>query len=155
MDKEQNEKEYQRQYYLKRKTELQEKRRLHYQENRNKYLESAKRFQDNHPEYTKEYNKNWYSRNEDYKRQRVQAGYEQRKEKAIHYLGGKCRICGLVDECLAVYDFHHLRDKERSLSSLMRQIRKWEQIVVELDKCCLLCCLCHRKVHAGILQVPS
>ena len=37
--------------------------------------------------------------------------YNTRLLKAVKYLGGKCQVCGLVDDPV-VYDFHHLRDKE-------------------------------------------
>lgn len=69
------------------------------------------------------------------------------KDRAIAYLGGKCRSCG-YEKCPAAMDFHHpnVRDKDFNISSTM----SWEKIQPELDKCVLLCSNCHRETHAGL-----
>jgi len=72
---------------------------------------------------------------------------EARKRQAVAHLGGKCLDCGLVD-IPDVYDFHHLdpSTKDGAISNLIN--RSWARIVVELEKCVLLCAVCHRKRHA-------
>jgi predicted HNH restriction endonuclease len=68
------------------------------------------------------------------------------KNRAIDYLGGKCRICG-YDKCPSAMVFHHLdpREKDFDISSRL----SWEAIEPELKKCVLLCSNCHHEVHAG------
>lgn len=74
------------------------------------------------------------------------------KNKSIEYLGSKCNNenCPIKYLNLGswVFDFHHLGDKENGISELL-QIRgmTWDKIKPELDKCVLLCVLCHRLEH--------
>ena len=76
------------------------------------------------------------------------------KQLAIDYLGGKCQECGIIDKCVAIYDFHHRDPSEKEghieivLKRHWKDMRITEDIIVELDKCDLLCSNCHRKVHA-------
>lgn len=69
------------------------------------------------------------------------------KAKAVKYLGGCCKHCGLVSTYLGVYDFHHIdmSEKEADPGSLLHY--RWERIQKELDKCILLCANCHRIEH--------
>jgi hypothetical protein len=69
------------------------------------------------------------------------------KERALDYMGGQCCLCG-YDKCPQALEFHHLnpREKDFEISSKM----KWETIQTELDKTVLVCCRCHREIHAGI-----
>ena len=69
------------------------------------------------------------------------------KARAVSYLGGECRHCGLVTDHLAVYDFHHIdmKEKEADPGSLLHY--SWTRIQKELDKCILLCANCHRIEH--------
>lgn len=71
------------------------------------------------------------------------------KHRAIEYLGGKCKICGLIDDP-CVYDFHHKDPNQKDYKLSSRKI-SFRKIKTELDKCILLCCMCHRKLHADIL----
>lgn len=69
------------------------------------------------------------------------------KAKAIAYLGGKCVRCG-YDKHPAALAFHH-RDpfqKEFTIGSVAN--RAWNVIVLELDKCDLLCANCHCIEHS-------
>jgi len=84
---------------------------------------------------------------------------EKLKRLAIDYLGSKCHYCGLQDECASVYDFHH-RDvdaKEGNLSvmvfrkascSITKPPTLTPDLIAELDKCDLVCSVCHRRLHA-------
>jgi hypothetical protein len=69
------------------------------------------------------------------------------KARAVEYLGGECRHCGLVTDHLCVYDFHHvdMKEKEADPGSLLHY--SWTRIQKELDKCILLCANCHRIEH--------
>ena len=72
--------------------------------------------------------------------------WNTRKIEAIKYLGGKCIDCGLVDHPVC-YDFHHRDPKLKEVDWGELKIRKWSSITQELDKCDLLCAICHRKKH--------
>jgi hypothetical protein len=65
--------------------------------------------------------------------------------KAVEHKGGKCIKCGYSN--IVGLDFHHLRDKEHTISSLCEKGARWNQIEKELKKCELLCSNCHREHH--------
>lgn len=74
-----------------------------------------------------------------------------KKQFAIEYKGGKCSCCGYVD-CSAALDFHHLDPsvKESSIADMIHKRSISENdLKKELDKCILVCCRCHREIHAG------
>lgn len=65
----------------------------------------------------------------------------------MELLGGRCAICK-YDGADEAFDFHHEDPlgKDFEISSKMTS---WKAIENELKKCSLLCCRCHREVHAG------
>jgi len=69
------------------------------------------------------------------------------REKAVAHLGGKCLICG-YDKCVEGFDFHHVDPMGKDFT-ISNRMTSWERIRPELSKCVLLCCRCHREVHAG------
>lgn len=76
----------------------------------------------------------------------------ENKLRAIEYKGGCCKDCkGTFPPY--VYDFHHLdpKEKEGTLGTLLH--RTFENCIVELDKCVLLCANCHRIRHF-VNEVP-
>lgn len=75
--------------------------------------------------------------------------HQKLKQQAVNYKGGSCEICG-YKENLNALEFHHLNslEKEFTISSKMRSLKS---IKKELDKTALLCCICHRDVHAGLI----
>ena len=85
--------------------------------------------------------------------------YEKRifMDKMTKAIGGKanlkCNICG-YHKCISALEFHHIDagQKERAISKM--QNYSYKRIKKEIDKCILLCCLCHREHHAGILDLP-
>ena len=70
--------------------------------------------------------------------------------------GGKCQVCGLVDDCYSIYDFHHLNpaDKLFNLSSVNTVMQK-EKMAEEAKKCILVCSNCHRKITLGYYQLQG
>jgi len=66
--------------------------------------------------------------------------------KAVQYLGGVCKNCGFTQH--AAFDFHHRIPAEKDVSWDKLRKRGWKRIVVELDKCDLLCANCHRIHHS-------
>lgn len=82
------------------------------------------------------------------------------KTAAIIYKGSQCVICAYA-ECEAALDFHHVKPEHKdfllsayrktgldSLGELLPEVRQ------ELDKCVLVCCRCHREIHAGHRTLP-
>lgn len=68
------------------------------------------------------------------------------KIEAVAYLGGECRDCGLRTDRVVVYDFHH-KDPTQKDFSIGKQAKSFLSIKEELDKCELLCAICHRIRH--------
>lgn len=75
-------------------------------------------------------------------------GWNRVKIKAIAYLGGKCRDCGLVGHPV-LYDFDHRDPKQKEFSWNKLRLRAWKSIQAELDKCDLVCSHCHRLRHCN------
>ena len=64
-----------------------------------------------------------------------------------------CIICGESEPvCI---DFHHVNPDEKELA--VSQMNGWpkDKILAEISKCVTICSNCHRKVHAGIIQIPE
>ena len=71
------------------------------------------------------------------------------KKQAVEYKGGRCEKCNWKGDTSG-FDFHHLdpTKKEFELSAKLIATMSWEKIQNELDKCQLLCALCHRLEHS-------
>lgn len=63
-----------------------------------------------------------------------------------------CNICGETAHCCL--DFHHLGNKDASVSAAVHRGWSRERMQVEILKCSVLCANCHRKVHEGLLELP-
>ncbi len=59
-----------------------------------------------------------------------------------------CAVCGysLFHQCL---DYHHIKGKDKALSKC-KSIREAR---IEIAKCMVLCCTCHRLVTCGLMSV--
>lgn len=61
----------------------------------------------------------------------------------------KCESCGEDRaECL---DFHHIGDKDVSVSQAVARGWGKDRIIKEIEKCTVLCANCHRVAHAGVM----
>lgn len=62
-----------------------------------------------------------------------------------------CKFCQENEPvCL---DFHHTGDdKDFEVSDAVARGMGWTRMLVEIQKCIVVCSNCHRKIHAGILQ---
>lgn len=72
--------------------------------------------------------------------------YEGRKWECFNYKGGKCEICGVIENA-DFYDFHHIVPENKEFNITASLMKKWGSIKAELDKCLMLCPNCHRKEH--------
>ena len=70
----------------------------------------------------------------------------KRKLKAIEYKGGKCSKCG-YDKNLSALEFHHVNSNEKDFEISRYISKSWESLVIELDKCILVCSNCHKEIH--------
>lgn len=69
------------------------------------------------------------------------------KLKCIEYKGGKCEKCG-YNKCPAALTFHHIDPNEKDFGiSSNGYSRSFEKCKPELDKCMLLCMVCHAELH--------
>jgi hypothetical protein len=73
------------------------------------------------------------------------------KEKLVDYKGGKCIVCG-YNKYVGNLSFHHLnsQDKDFNISGKSFSI---ECLKKEVDKCVLLCHICHGELHAGLIKL--
>jgi len=63
-------------------------------------------------------------------------------------LGVGCSECG-YNEHPAALDFHHLENKDRSITRLVSGNFKWSRVLTDLQKCDVLCSNCHRVIHSS------
>ena len=71
----------------------------------------------------------------------------KQKQLAFDYKGGACQMCGIADECLGIYDFHHIDPETKDAT--IASFKCFKTAKKELDKCILVCSNCHRKIHYG------
>lgn len=102
---------------------------------------------------TIEYRREWESKNKDKRRVYNRVG----KDKLISWFkeyksSCSCLVCGENESC--TIDFHHTdpSEKEYTIASLVHTL-SGRKLRNELKKCIPLCSNCHRKVHAGIIQL--
>lgn len=72
------------------------------------------------------------------------------KKKAVDYKGGACHKCNWSGD-ISGFDFHHLNPDEKDFEINAKNVAgmKWDVVKAELDKCELLCALCHRLEHSN------
>lgn len=96
----------------------------------------------------------------------TQAGITANKRKAkkwrskrrfyVDYIKRKygCIYCSENEPC--ALDFHHKKPEEKNFTiSQYRASATLRDFVAEIKKCIVICSNCHRKVHAGILPIPT
>lgn len=77
--------------------------------------------------------------------------HNKQKERAIYVMGGRCQICG-YDACKQALEFHHLIPEEKEYTVAQKTYTKWDDLVLELRKCILVCANCHREIHSGLID---
>ena len=86
-----------------------------------------------------------------YKNKQDLYGYQiqrwiDRKKKAIAYMGGCCAHCG-YDKYYGALEFHHKDPTQKDVNWNKLRLRSWDRVLVELDRCEMLCSNCHREEH--------
>ncbi len=64
-----------------------------------------------------------------------------------------CKICRETEPCCL--SFHHLKGKKGHVSEMIGRACSLKTIKKEIAKCVVLCENCHRKIHAGILNLTQ
>jgi len=98
--------------------------------------------------------------NPDYYRKNAQKISLRQKEKRLVMRGiirgykaeRGCSLCGV--DIPEVLDLHHRADKEFTIGEAWVATMSEKRLRSELAKCDVLCCNCHRLVHAGIVKYP-
>jgi 5-methylcytosine-specific restriction endonuclease McrA len=98
-------------------------------------------------QYFRDYSSKYTKENKSNVQQRKNIDRKNKKLKAIAFMGGCCKDCGLKSEYESVYDFHHLDPKEKEIGISRLLGNGWEKIKIELEKCVMLCANCHRIRH--------
>ena len=116
--------------------------------NRQQYLaEYRKTYGKENVEYYRKYGSAYYQENKEKVNERKKKDRQNKKLRAIEFLGGKCYDCQLKSEYADVYDFHHLDPTQKEIGVNRILGNAWDKIKEELEKCVLLCANCHRIRH--------
>lgn len=92
------------------------------------------------------YKKTYQTKNRKHLTEEAVHRYQSKKKQAISLFGNQCFDCKQsFPDC--VYDFHHLDPltKDKNIKAIFNL--SWNKILIELNKCILLCSNCHRIRH--------
>ncbi len=89
--------------------------------------------------------------------------YRRNKRTRVRYKGRwddfkrtqKCLFCPEIEP--VCFDFHHIdpSQKDFNLGDMIKKQMSWDSLMEEVSKCICVCSNCHRKLHAGIISMPS
>ena len=99
--------------------------------------------------YHKIYHKEWYQKNKEEVKQATKKIKQEKKKWWFEYKSTlKCCKCGFSNPF--ALDFHHRNglEKDNIIAELVGQNFSREKILLEVDKCDVLCSNCHRILHA-------
>ena len=95
----------------------------------------------------------WSDLPEEQRRKRQESVERFRKNLKLKLLeakgGMKCQRCGYDKPIPDVYEFHHRdpSEKDPSWGKMITNNHRIETMLLEIEKCDLLCARCHREVH--------
>lgn len=75
------------------------------------------------------------------------------QEALITERGSKCEHCG-EQYVPILLDWHHMENKSYKLATKLDRLPVSE-LRKETDKCLLLCCICHRLHHNGLITLTA
>lgn len=98
-----------------------------------------------------EYKKQYLSIKEN--RDRANRTESRRQLNFIRSLKKPCIVCGESEPvCI---DFHHLDPATKEFDVTLKRSKAKAKILAEAVKCVCLCSNCHRKFHAGLLDISE
>ena len=77
---------------------------------------------------------------------------QEKRYKAIQYLGGECKICG-YKRYFGSIDIHHMDPTIKDDKFHNLRCWSWKRIEKEIQSCIALCKNCHSEVHTGGLII--
>jgi hypothetical protein len=95
-----------------------------------------------------EYQKKWYQKNKAIQIARNEQNKKNKKEKIKKYKEERgCSRCG--EKHISCLQFHHKNpnEKESDINSLIKRNLSIEKIMIEIEKCEVICANCHFKHH--------
>ncbi|HEX6035472.1 MAG TPA: hypothetical protein VFY83_13605 [Anaerolineales bacterium] len=95
--------------------------------------------------------RDWYQRNKDYQKANARKHSTEYRDALREYLhkylrSHPCEQCGESDP--VVLEFHHVGEKDMTISEMITRITSVERLKEELKKTQVLCANCQRKVTA-------
>lgn len=162
-------------YYQSHKDKISEKKKKERKENptkyskrwkeyRNAHLEEerlrSKKYRADHPEKMKELCKKWNEENNDYRNELSKKWRKNHKRLFNMYkINGICENCGTIctQDNVNIFSFHHKNPEEKSMSlAYMASHKKpFTEIIMEIEKCSLICENCHRRIHYNPKLSPN
>lgn len=137
-------KQYAKDYYIKNKEKLQEKRKKYWLEQKKKGLTKKQKIA--RKKALKKWNKKNYAKNKEKIIEINRELAKKHKKELVYYKGGKCEKCA-YNKYIGALDFHHKDPKEKSFTIASKLLCNMEMLKYEVDKCLLLCANCHREKH--------
>ena len=99
-----------------------------------------------------EYDRALYAKKREHYKARFKEKYNRKKEWLLS-LKKPCIVCGESEP--VVIDFHHLDGEDKDFTIGKHWGLNKETLQKEIDKCVCLCANCHRKVHAGLIDLSA
>jgi len=102
----------------------------------------------NNKDSVKARSKKWSIENRERSREIKRKSKDKKKELARQFITSIKTKCSQCSEDFPIcLDFHHLSNKQYTISKMVDYGYTIESIKAELEKCILLCANCHRKKH--------
>jgi len=80
----------------------------------------------------------------------------QRCKKLVNDIKIKYGCCLCQEREACCLDFHHFDKDEKDVNvSYLADTKSKKRMLIEMQKCCIVCSNCHRKIHAGLLTVTK
>lgn len=108
----------------------------YYQQNKSTLIANVSEWQQNNKEKVRSYKKKY----KDARKQQLYSLVNQIKNNSVCSCGENTPCC---------LEFHHLRDKDALIPTLISNAVSVEKLQTEIDKCKVVCSNCHRKIHCN------
>lgn len=102
-------------------------------------------------EYHRRKAKEHYQRYKDKYKTRNATAMANRRQIINDAKATGCSLC--PEKELVCLDFHHRDPSQKDFNLADNRTSNVELMLQEIDKCVLVCSNCHRKIHAGIIQL--
>lgn len=131
---------------LTNKSRTPEYRHEYYLRNKDKWIEYNHKIYSERKEQLLEYQKRYRKENREAVSQRQKDSRNKKLQLLINMKGDKCERCQITYPP-EVYDFHHIDPRIKSFTISNEMGRSLKSLIIEAEKCALLCANCHRLLH--------